>query len=199
MRTLSKWIALGALALAVSAARAPAQDPKAAKLEDDWRASSAAWRLEGGELRAKGAGFLEYARPLAGDFRLGFRAETSEKANVEVKLTDAKGERALMTFAFLGRYHPHPAVNGVKCAILREDRFVNVSPKMWIFPGRTFEFEVRRSRNQWQMFLDGELGPFFVDESPPAGLEKFLLRIELAQDADGAARVRDVALTFQKK
>jgi hypothetical protein len=150
------------------------------ELPADWSLSSKAWKVDAGELRGEGPGWLEHARPLPASFTLTFDAWTEEKANVEVKLLDAKGERDVYTFAFLGRYHS--TLDGVKSAILKADAFVSVNPRMWIFPGRMFRFEVRRARNQFQMFLNGELGPVYVDEDPPTEADELRLRILFAPE-----------------
>ena len=109
---------------------------------------------------------------------------TAEKANVEVKLFDASGKKELYTFAFLGQYHR--ALVAVKSCILKGDNFVSVNPRMWIFPGRTFNFEVRAVKRQFQMFLSGELGPVFADPEPDASI-------------DGGVRVKIVLATEGKK
>lgn len=172
--------ALLGLALAPLVASLVAPDAKevvqdfSKPLAAPWSVTSKTWRVEEGELRGTGDGVLEYATALPADFTLTFRARTEEKANVEVKLYDEKGEKELYTFAFLGRYHA--VLDGVKSCILKGDRFVNVDPKTWIYPGRTFDFELRRAKNQHQMFVNGVLGPFFVDEAPPDATQ-FRLRI----------------------
>ena len=145
------------------------------QLPDGWSLSSKAWKVEGGELRGVSDGMLEFAGPIADDFKLSFRAETSEKANVEVKLYDAESGAELYTFAFLGRWHS--VLDGVKCCMLRGGNFVAVDSKMWIFPGRRFTFEVRRAKGQMQMFLDGALGPFFVDPQPLVASKGIKLRL----------------------
>jgi len=81
----------------------------------------------------------------------------------------------LYTFAFLGRYHT--VLDGVKCCILKGGGFAKVDPKMWIYPGRQFQFEVRCAKSQMQMFLDGELGPVFTDPAPPAPAKGMKLKI----------------------
>ena len=144
------------------------------ELPADWKVSKN-WRVEKGELVGEGSGSLECSAALPASFTLSFDASTDEKANVEVKLVDAKSGHDVYTFAFLGRYHP--ALDGVKFAILKGDAFVKVDPRLWIFPGRTFSFEVRRARNQFQMFLNGELGPVFVDDDPPKEADDLRLRI----------------------
>lgn len=194
-----------ALAVLTAAAfAAPSRDEDVAALDfskpelpADWTVSSKAWKPDGGELRGEGGGWLDWKKPMPASFTLTFRAWTEEKANVEVQLHDSKLERAVYTFAFLGRYHA--ALDGVKTAILRADRFVAVSPRMWIFPGRTFTFEVRRARNQWQTFLDGELGPVFVDDDPPAEAADLRLRIVVATEGKkDKARLDDVKIAARK-
>ena len=129
-----------------------------------WRVSSKDWKVTGGELRGTGNGYLEYDRTLKEDFVLAFDGWTEEKAGIEVQLVEPDGEEALYIFAFLGRYHP--VLDGVKFAILKGSRFVSVNPRMWIFPGRVFRFEVRCVKNQYQMFLNRELGAVFQDPDP---------------------------------
>jgi hypothetical protein len=150
------------------------------KLPEGWTVSSRSWKVKDGMLRGEGDGSLEFAGPLGPDFTLTFQGWSAEKANFEVKLFDSRDNHELYTFAFLGRWHS--ALDGVKCCILREDRFVNVSSKMWIYPGRTFNFEVRVKNGQMQMFLDRELGPFFVDPAPLAPGKGVKLRILAATE-----------------
>jgi hypothetical protein len=144
----------------------------------DWKLTSDAWKVEGGQLCGAGAGSLRCLRPLTGDFVLTFDGWTEEKANVEVALTDKSGEKRLLTFAFIGTFHT--ALGGPRSCILKGERFVAVEPRMWIFPGRTFGFEVRRAKNQFQMFLSRELGPVFTDEAPDADLDEVFVRIDVA-------------------
>ena len=146
----------------------------------DWLVSSRSWRPTKGELVGVGSGHIEYQSAVAGDFVLSFEAETEEKANIEVHLVDAKG-KAVFAFAFLGQYHS--ALDGVKCCILKDNRFVNVNARMWIYPGRRFKFEVRRAKNQYQMFLNRELGPFFVDREPPKNVDGLRVRITYAPES----------------
>jgi hypothetical protein len=186
---LARFVGIGGVVwLAVAASSAPA-DPAAGVGPDAASAStgtlaldfakpnlpagctlaSKQWQVEGGELRGAGDGALDLAGPFGGDFTLVFRGETSEKANFELKLYDASDGRELYTFAFLGRYHS--VLDGVKSCLLKGGQFVAVDPRMWTFPGRRFKFEVRSTKGQFQMFLDGVLGPLFVDPQPdrPAG------------------------------
>lgn len=156
-------------------------------------ACSKRWKVEEGELRGKGDGFLERAIPSSGDFTLEFDASTAEKANVEVKLLDPKDDAVLYTFAFLGRYHS--VLDGVKSCILAGDRFVAVNPRMWIFPGRTFRFEVRRAKAQFQMFLSRELGPVYVEPKPLPDGTSFKIRILVSTEGkDDAVRLDNVRL-----
>jgi hypothetical protein len=70
---------------------------------------------------------------------------------------------------------------------------------MWIFPGRSFEFEVRRAKNQQQMFLNGVLGPFYVDEAPPPADTKYKLRILVSiEGKDSKLRLDDVRIVPRK-
>lgn len=143
------------------------------RLPQDWRVSNKTWKIDQGELRGEGNGTLEFKKKLEGDFALSFDGWVEEKGNIEIVLTDPKSKECYFVFAFLGSYHP--VLDGVKSAILKGNRFVAVDPRMWIFPGRDFSFEVRRARHQYQMFLDGELGPVFEDKEPE--MEEFLLKI----------------------
>jgi|GEM_PF-3970702 len=146
------------------------------RLPSDWRVDTKKWKIEEGELRGEGSGALQYKKALEGDFTLSFDAWTEEKANVEIVLVDPKSKECYFCFAFLGSYHP--VLDGVKSAILKGNRFVSVDPRMWIFPGRDFTFEVRRARDQYQMFLDGQLGPVFKDGEPE--MKEFLLKISVS-------------------
>jgi hypothetical protein len=154
--------------------------------------------VEVGELHGTGAGYLELVDPIAGDFTLTFRAKTAEKANVEVKLLDEKGEKVLYTLAFLGRYHD--VLDGPKSCILKQDRFVSVSSRMWIFPGRVFSFKAERLKDSFAMTLDKDKGPSFTDDSPPP--EAARLRLRIAFDPEGkddAVRLDDVELQLAKE
>lgn len=170
------------------------QDFSGGSLGKDWKVSSESWKVLEGELKGKGAGYLEYVKPLSGDFVLTFDAQTEEKANIEVMLLDRTGKKVLYTLAFMGRYHT--VLDGPKSAILKADRFVSVSSRMWIFPGRLFSFEVRKAKNQFQMFLNKELGPTFTDDEPFPELEAFLLRITFSPEGKHeGARIDNVTLT----
>lgn len=180
-----------------------ADDPKdvvqdfSKDLAAPWSLSGKTWKVQEGELRGTGDGWIEYAGPMTGDFTLAFDATTSEKANVEVKLFDASTKKELYTFAFLGKYHS--ALDGVKSCILKGDRFVNVDAKTWIYPGRKFRLEVRRAKSQHQMFVNGVLGPFFVDDAPPPANAKLLLRILVSTEGkDDAVKLDDVELRMKK-
>ncbi|MSR47406.1 MAG: hypothetical protein EXS13_10140 [Planctomycetes bacterium] len=167
------------------------------QLPDGWSLSSKAWKVEGGELRGVSDGMFEFAGPIADDFKLSFRAETSEKANVEVKLYDAESGTELYTFAFLGRWHS--VLDGVKCCMLRGGNFVAVDSKMWIFPGRRFTFEVRRAKGQMQMFLDGVLGPLFVDPQPLIAAKGIKLRVLVSTEGSkDKVVIDDVTLEHAK-
>ena len=164
------------------------------ELPADWSVTGKAWKVEDGELRGTGWGYLEYKPAFAGDFTLTFRAWTEEKANIEIQLWEPeKRKKTFYTYAFLGRYHT--VLDGVKCALLREQYFVSVNSRMWIFPGRFFDFEVRAAANQHQMFLNSELGPFFRDEKPPKDMKDYLLRIIFVPQSPGdSVRFDDVKL-----
>jgi hypothetical protein len=170
------------------------EDFSAGTLGKDWKVSSDSWKVDDGELRGKGQGFLGYGKALSGDFALKFDAQTQEKANIEVTLLDKTGEKVLYTLAFMGKYHT--VLDGPKSAILKHDRFVSVSARMWIFPGRFFSFEVRKAKNQLQMFLNKGLGPTFTDDDPPAELDELLVQIHFAPEGkkDGV-RIDNVLLT----
>lgn len=145
-----------------------------------WSISPKSWKIEGGELRGEGGGTLDRTVPLSGDFTITFDAWFEEKGSIELKILDAKGENEFYTFAFGGRYHP--VLDGVKCSILKGSQFVNVDSKMWIFPGRMFHFEVRSAKHQFQMFLNQELGPVFVD---PAPADDTSYRVRFVAGAEG--------------
>jgi hypothetical protein len=140
------------------------------------------WKVADGELRGIGDGALQFAGPIAADFTLSFHAWSAEKTNFEVKVFDLATGKETYTFAFLGRYHS--VLEGVKCCILREQNFVAIDPKSWIFPGRKFTLEVRAAKGQLQMFIDGALGPIFVDPQPLRP-EKGV-RIEILASTEGS-------------
>lgn len=168
-----------------------------AKLPDGWSVAAGDWKVTEGELRGRGDGALEFEGPIDGDFTLTFTGMSAEKASFEVKLFDAATGKECYTYAFLGVYHS--VLDGVKSCLLREDRFVSVNPRMWIFPGRKFTFEVRVARAQHQMFLDGELGPFFVDPAPIRPDKGVKLRILASTEGSGdEIRIDDVKLTFRR-
>lgn len=185
-----------ALSPAPETAAPAADDAVTLDFEDDelpagWRLSSKKWRIAEGELRGTGSGYLEYSVPQQGAFTLTFDAWTEEKANVEVKLFHADREEELFTFAFLGSYHS--VLDGPKSCMLQGNRFVHVDSRTWIFPGRFFEFEVRSARNQYQMFLNQELGPFWVDENPPEEEPSWRLRILFGPETErDSVRIDDV-------
>jgi len=165
------------------------------KLPDGWGLSSKTWQVKDGALNGVGDGALEFAGPIAGDFTLTFKGFAEEKANFEVKLFDGGGSEELYTFAFLGRYHS--VLDAVACCMLKGGNFVSVDKKLWIFPGREFTFEVRVAKGQFQMFLDGVLGPFFVDGKPAAPDKGMRLQILAATEGSkDAIRIDDVKLTF---
>ncbi len=167
------------------------------KLPDGWSVAAKTWKVADGELRGQGDGALDFAVPIGGDFQLTFKGFSAEKANFEVKLYDAADGTELYTFAFLGRYHS--VLDGVKCCLLRGGAFVAVDPKMWIFPGRKFTFEVRFAKGRLQMFLDGVLGPLFVDHQPL--LPSHGMKLKLLCSTEGSkdeVRLDDVKLEFTK-
>lgn len=164
-------------------------DFAAQKLPAGWSIAAGAWKVEQGELRGAGDGALEFVGPIGPDFRLAFAAQSAEKANIEVKLFDAATGEELWTFAFLGRYHS--VLDGVKSCLLQGGRFVAVDPRTWIFPGRRFRFEVRAAKGQLQMFLDGALGPFFVDPAPREAKHGLRLRILASTEGSKDAVVLD--------
>lgn len=160
---------------------------------EDWKVTSGTVKVENKELVGTGAIRLESARTFSDDFLLTFEAMTEEKANIEIKLLDETGKRELYTFAFLGRYHT--VLDGVKSAILKEDVFVKVDSRMWIFPGRFFKFKVERSGKDFKMFLNGQAGPEFKDPGAAAALKNF--RIRILHDSESAwdrARFKNVKL-----
>jgi hypothetical protein len=151
-------------------------DFESGKLPEDWSVSSGEWKVRRGVLDGRGPGYLQLDVPRSGDFRLSFRAWTEEKANVEVKLIDPDTGREMWTFAFLGTYHS--ILDGPKSCILRNNHFVNVDARTWIFPGRWFDFRVRARSDQYEMFLNDALAPRFVDEDAPEEAPRWLLRIQ---------------------
>ena len=164
------------------------------KLPDGWTTRNDAWKVTDGELRGIGDGALNYGGPIAGDFALSFKAWSAEKTNFEVKLFDVATGKECYTFAFLGRYHS--ALKCVACCLLRQDGFVAIDPKNWIFPGRKFTLEVRVAKGQFQMFLDGALGPIFVDPQPLVPEKGF--KLEILASTEGSKdeiRLDDVTLT----
>ena len=166
-----------------------------AKLPDGWSIRGREWKVADGELKGLGDGALQFSGPLAADFTLTFKGSAAEKTNFEVKLFDAATGKECYTFAFLGRYHS--VLDGVKSCILRESQFVKVDPKTWIYPGRKFAFEVRVAKGQLQMFLDGALGPFFVDPQPLRP-EKGM-KLEILASTEGSkdeVRLDDVKLVW---
>lgn len=166
------------------------------KLPKGWHLSSKAWKVKDHELHGRGEGYIEYRHLVKDDFIISFEAWTEEKANIELQLRDAKGREVYLIFAFLGKYHP--VLDGVKCALLKGNRFVSVNPRQWIFPGRYFRFEVRGANNQYQMFLNGELGPVFTDPEP---LEDPEYRIRIIYSPEGKQdelRLDDIELQMKK-
>jgi hypothetical protein len=135
-------------------------------LPADWHLTAKSHQLANGELVADGGGSLEWAQALQDKATIALTVLTEEKANVEVHLVDDKG-RSRYAFAFLGQYHQ--VLERVAVAILRDDRFVASNPKLWLYPGRKFELEVRRAKGQFQMFVNGELGAVFVDDKAVDG------------------------------
>jgi len=190
------------LAAALAALAAPARDTVTLdfakeKLPDGWAVTAKSFKVEAGELRFAGDGILDFAGPIAPDFRLTFKGSSAEKASFELKVHDVATGAELYTFAFGGRYHS--VLDGVKSSILRGDRFVAVDGRMWIFPGRTFTFEMRSAKGQLQMFLDGVLGPVFVDPQPVATQKGVRLRIiEGTEGSKDKVVIDDVVLECTK-
>jgi len=188
-----RWLGLLVAALAVGEGDAVTLDFGREKLPEGWSVRGKEWKVAEGELRGLGDGALGFAGPVGGDFTLVFRGWSAEKTNFEVKLHDLESGRECYTFAFLGRYHS--VLDGVKCCILRENRFVAIDPKSWVFPGRKFTFEVRAAKGQFQMLLDGALGPVFVDAQPLLPAKG--MRLEILASTEGsrdAVRLDDVEL-----
>lgn len=170
-------------------------DFSSARMPAGFSLRGASWKVQEGELRGAGDGALEFAGPITGDVTLSFTGWTAEKTNFEVKLTDAATGADCYTFAFLGRYHS--VLDGVKFAILRENAFVKTDPKMWIYPGRKFKFEVRIAKGQMQMSLDDELGPLFVDPAPLKPAKGMKLSILASTEGTkDAVRLDDVKLAL---
>ncbi|MBI3817893.1 MAG: hypothetical protein HY286_04320 [Planctomycetes bacterium] len=195
--------AAAAVLLALSSAQQGKSDDSTLQLDfqkselpPGWQISPKSWKIEGGELRGEGGGTLDRVVPVSGDFTITFDGWTEEKGSFEVKILDAKGEKEYYTFAYGGRYHQ--VLKGPKCCILKEDRFVAVDDKMWIFPGRMFHFEVRGVKHQFQMFLNQELGPVFVDAAPP---DDESYRIRIVSGTDGKKdkiRIDNVKIELRK-
>lgn len=165
-------------------------------LAPPWSVTSKEWKVDKDALVGAGGGALECSQTIRGDFTLTFEGWSGEKTNFEVKLFDKDGRKELYTFAFLGRYHS--VLDGPKSCILKGNAFVAKDAKMWIFPGRAFEFEVRRAKNQFQMFLNGEIGPAFVDDVGPA-LDEFRLQILASPEGSkDAIRIDDVRVVLRK-
>lgn len=190
-----------ALLLLAGIAAAP-QDPERATLDfagktipPDWHLAAKSHRLLDGELVVEGGGTLDWSQPLQDKATVTLAVRSEEKANVEVHLLDDRGE-VRYAFAFLGQFHP--ALERVACAILRDNRFVHVNPRLWLYPGRKFELEVRRAKNQFQMFVDGELAGVFVDPQPVAGKE---LKLRIAWATEGErdkVHLDDVKVAFPR-
>ncbi|MBL8842972.1 MAG: hypothetical protein JNL90_15750 [Planctomycetes bacterium] len=167
------------------------------KLPDGWVVATKSGKVIDGELRFSGDGALTFAGPISSDFRFTCKGMSAEKANFELKVEDATTGAELYTFAFLGRYHS--ALDGVKCCLLRQDGFVAIDPRMWTFPGRWFTFEMRAAKGQLQMFLDGTLGPVFVDPQPLAPAKGIRLRLLVATEGSkDEVRLDDVTLEWRK-
>jgi hypothetical protein len=192
---IGRWCAAAVLALAAGGGDAVTLDFSKEKLPEGFTTRGKEWKVAGGELQGLGDGALNYAGPIVGDFTLSFQAWSAEKTNFEVKLHDAATGKECYTFAFLGRYHG--ALKCVACCMLRQDGFVAIDPKMWIYPGRKFTCEVRLAKGQMQMFLDGELGPLFVDPQPLKPEKGF--KVEILASTEGskdAVKLDDVSITF---
>lgn len=154
------------------------------KLPAGWSLTNPTWKAGQGRLEGTGDGELEFAGPVTGDFTLRFTGWISGKGNLELKTLDRATGEDVYSFAFLGRYHR--VLEGVKNCILRENYFVSVDPKQWIYPGRSFTCEIRVSQGRYQMFLDGEAGPDFTDPQPlrpPQGTKlRLQARFDRSQD-----------------
>jgi hypothetical protein len=195
MRPLHTLVAILALGFVAPCADTVTLDFAKEKLPDGWSVPSKQWKVTGGELVGTGDGELDFAGPIAGDFSLSFSAWSAEKTNFEVKLFDAEKGDELYTFAFLGRYHT--VLKCVACCMLRQDRFVTFDPKTWIYPGRKFTLEVRVAKGQLQMFVNGELGPFFVDPQPLRPEKGVKLHVLASTEGSkDEVKLDDVKLTY---
>jgi hypothetical protein len=130
------------------------------------RVSPPAWRPAEGALRGKGGGGLDLVQQVGDDFDMTFEGSLSDKGNFEVHLVDPATGAVRIVCAFLGSYHP--VLKGVKACILVDNYFVSVMPEMWIWPGRRFEFRVKRTGAEIAMFLDGAAGPV-IGNAPRMG------------------------------
>src|SRR5262245_12856118 len=130
------------------------------------RVSPATWRPAEGALRGKGGGGLDVVQQVGDDFDMSFEGSLSDKGNFEVHLVDPATGAVRIVCAFLGSYHP--VLKGVKACILVDNYFVSVMPEMWIWPGKRFQFRVKRSGPEIAMFLDGAAGPV-VGNAPKTG------------------------------
>ncbi len=167
------------------------------KLPDGWSVATKSGKVVDGQLRFTGDGALDFAGPIGADFRFTCKGWSAEKASLELKAYDAATGAELYTFVFGGRYHS--VLDGVKSCLLRADRFVAVDSKMWIYPGRWFSFEMRAAKGQLQMFLDGVLGPVFVDPQPFAASKGIKLRlIASTEGSKDEVRIDDVTLESSK-
>jgi hypothetical protein len=189
-------------AFAVRDPQAPApQGPAVAKLDltgkslpAGWRLAAAAHEMANGELVVTGGGSLDRQEALGDRNNVTVSVLTDEKANVEVHLVDGKG-KVRYAFAFLGQFHP--VLERVALAMLKDDHFVQVNPRLWLFPGRAFQLEVRRARNQFQMFLNGELGPVFSDPDAVAGDDLHLRVVWVTEGAKDKVHLRGVTVARQ--
>jgi len=177
------------------------QEPATVKLDlsgkslpAGWRLTAAAHELANGELVATGGGTLDWQEPLADRTNMTVGVLTEEKANVEVHLVDGKG-KVRYAYAFLGQFHP--SLERVALAMLKDDHFVQVNPRLWLFPGRAFQLEVRRARNQFQMFLNGELGPVFSDPDAVNGADLHLRVVWVTEGAKDKVHLRSVSVARQ--
>jgi hypothetical protein len=201
IRSAAVVLAAALAAVAAGFAAAPGDsitlDFAKEKLPDGWSVAAKSFKVEEGELRFAGDGLVDFAGPIAPDFRMTFKGSSAEKASFELKVFDVATGAELYTFAFGGRWHS--VLDGVKSSILRADRFVAVDSKMWIFPGRKFTFEMRSAKGQLQMYLDGVLGPFFVDSQPVATPKGVKLKIiESTEGSKDRVTLDDIVLEYSK-
>src|SRR5688572_24767145 len=116
IRAAAVLLAAAVAAVAAGFAAAPGEtltlDFAKEKLPEGWSVAAKSFKVEEGELRFVGDGVLDFAGPIAPDFRMTFKGSSAEKASFELKVFDVATEAELYTFAFGGRWHS--VLDGVK-------------------------------------------------------------------------------------